>query len=299
MLGVFVISVHRYHYGGIMYKYNFLENVLFPPTYLKDNKLRYKLKGKTVLITGASSGIVEELAYLLADIHTHLILVARRDEKLSTMKREIEMKAAKVSIFRADLRNKEDMEGLVTFLHHMPDGLDFVVSNAGISIRRSITHSLDRYHDFTRTMAINYFAPVQLLLSIIPLLQKNQGHVITISTVNVMLLPLPYWAAYQASKSAFDTWFQSAAPELNAMGISTTSIYLPLVKTPMIMPTTAYRKFPAMCPTHVAKIIGKSMYTKRKTYKPWWLIFGQWASVLFRGIWEISLPRILRKKRGE
>lgn len=281
-----------------MYKYSFLENILFPSTYLKDKKLRYKLKGKTVLITGASSGIGKELAYLLADIHTHLILVARREEQLSTMKREIEMKTAKVSIFRADLRNKEDMEGLLTFLHHMPDGLDFVVSNAGISIRRSITHSLDRYHDFTRTMAINYFAPVQLLLSIIPLLQKNQGHVINISTVNVMLLPLPYWAAYQASKSAFDTWFRSAAPELNAMGISTTSIYLPLVKTPMIIPTTAYQKFPAMCPTHVAKIIGKSMYTKRKTYTPWWLIFGQWASILFKGIWEISMPRILRKKGG-
>lgn len=282
-----------------MYKYSFLENILFPPTYLKDNKLKCQLKGKTVLITGASSGIGKELAYLLADIHTHLILVARREEQLSTMKREIEMKTAKVSIFRADLRNKEDMEGLLTFLHHMPDGLDFVVSNAGISIRRSINHSLDRYHDFTRTMAINYFAPVQLLLSIIPLLQKNQGQIINISTVNVMLLPLPYWAAYQASKSAFDTWFRSTAPELNAIGISTTSIYLPLVKTPMIIPTKAYQKFPAMCPTHVAKIIGKSMYTKRKTYKPWWVIFGQWASILFRGIWEISMPGILRKKRGE
>jgi short-subunit dehydrogenase len=282
-----------------MHKYSFLENILFPPTYLKDNKLRCKLKGKTVLITGASSGIGEKLAYLLADISTHLILVARREEKLLTMKREIEMKAAKVSIFRADLRNKEDMEGLLTFIHHMPDGLDFVVSNAGISIRRSINHSLHRYHDFVRTMAINYFAPVQLLLSIIPLLKKNQGQIINISTVNVMLLPIPYWAAYQASKSAFDTWFRSVSPELNAMGISTTSIYLPLVKTPMILPTTAYQKLPAMCPAHVAKIIGKSMYTKRKTYRPWWFVFGQWVSILFRGIWEISMPRILRNRRGK
>jgi short-subunit dehydrogenase len=279
-----------------MRKYSFLQNILFPPTYLNEKKLRCKLKGKTVLITGASSGIGEKIAYLLAEINTHLILVARREEKLVALKREIEMKVAKVSIFRADLRNKEEMEGLITFIHHMPDGLDFVVSNAGISIRRSINHSIDRYHDFTRTMAINYFAPVQLLLSIIPLLKKNQGQVINISTINVLLIPIPYWAAYQASKSAFDTWFRSAAPELNAMGISTTSIYLPLVKTPMILPTTAYQEFPAMCSTHVAKIIGKAMYTKRKTYKPWWLPFGQWASILFRGIWEISIPRFLRKR---
>lgn len=283
--------------GGIMqHQYSLLENLLFPPTYLNEKKLKYKLKGKTVLITGASSGIGEKLAYLLADINLHLILVARTEEKLLAIKSEIERKAAKVSIFPADIRNKEEMEELLRFIHQMPDGLDIVVSNAGISIRRSINNSLDRYHDFTRTMAINYFAPVQLLLSVIPLLKKNQGQVINISTVNVLLIPIPYWAAYQASKSAFDTWFRSVAPELNAMGISTTSIYLPLVKTPMILPTPAYHRLPAMCPSHVAKIIGKSMYTERQKYMPWWLIFGQLASTIFRGIWELLTPSILRKR---
>ncbi len=279
-----------------MYKYSFLGNVLFPPAYLNIKKLRCKLEGRTILITGASSGIGESLAYLMADIKVHLIIVARTEEKLIKMKSEIEEKAAKVSVVTADLRKQEDMEALLNFLNRLPGGLDIVVSNAGKSIRRSITDSLDRYHDFTRTMAINYFAPVQLLLSIIPLLKKNQGHIINISTVNALLMPIPYWAAYQASKSAFDTWFRSAAPELNVMGISTTSIYLPLVKTPMILPTKAYQKVPAMCPIHVAKIICKSIYTKRHKYVPWWLPFGQWASIIFRGIWELSAPRILRKR---
>jgi len=161
---------------------------------------------------------------------------------------------------------------------------------------RSINDSLDRYHDFTRTMAINYFAPVQLLLSVIPLLKENQGHIINISTVNALLIPIPYGAAYQASKAAFDTWFRSVSPELNALGIVTTSIYPPLVKTPMIQPTPAYQKLPAMYPSHVAKIICKSMYTQRQKYKPWWLIFGQLASITFRGIWELSIPRMLRKR---
>lgn len=279
-----------------MHKYNFLESLLFSRTYLNKKKLRSKLEGKTILITGASSGIGEQLAYLLADINAHLILVARSGEKLSKMKSEIEKKAVKVSIFKADLRNKEEMEGLLEFIHQLPDGLDVVVSNAGISINRSINNSLDRYHDFTRTMAINYFAPVQLLLSVIPLLEKKKGQVINISTVNALLIPFPYWAAYQASKSAFDTWFRSAAPELNVMGISTTSIYLPLVRTPMILPTAAYQKMPTMCPNHVAKIICKTMYTKRKKYSPWWLIFGQLASLFFRGIWEASIPSLLRKR---
>ncbi|WP_246197202.1 SDR family NAD(P)-dependent oxidoreductase [Cytobacillus depressus] len=282
----------------MIHKYNLLERFLFPAVFLNKEMLRSSLQGKTILITGASSGIGEQLAYLLKDIHVQMILVARREEKLLSMKDEIEAAAAKVSVFGADLRNKAEMEDLLAFIHKLPDGLDLVVNNAGLSIRRSIFHSLDRYHDFTRTMAINYFAPVQLLLSVIPLLEKKQGQIINVSTINVMLQPFPNWAAYQASKSAFDTWFRSAAPELHARGISTTSIYLPLVKTPMILPTTAYEKMPAMCPNHVAKIICKTIYTKRKRYQPWWVIFGQLASVFCRGILE-RVIEISLSKRGK
>lgn len=280
----------------MMYNYNLLESLLFAPTYLNKKKLRHVLEGKTILITGASSGIGERVAYVLGEMNVHLILVARREEKLLTMKSEIEKGTAKVSVCKADLRNQEEMERVLAFIHDLPDGLDIVVSNAGLSIQRSITDSLDRYHDFTRTMAINYFAPVQLLLSVIPLLEKNQGQVINVSTINTSLFPMPYWAAYQASKTAFDTWFRSAAPELNVMGIATTSIYLPLVKTPMILPTAAYQNAPAMCPTHVAKIICKSIYTKKKNYSPWWLIFGQLVSVLFRGVFEFIIPKSIRKR---
>lgn len=279
-----------------MQNYNFLERFLFLSTNLNIAKLERAVKGKTILITGASSGIGEQVAYQLADINVHLILVARREERLATIKADFEKKTANVSIFRADLRNAEEIEKLLLFIHQLPKGIDIVISNAGISINRSIKHSLNRYHDFTRTMAINYFAPVQLLLSVIPLLDKNKGQIINISSVNVLLLPIPYWAAYQASKSAFDTWFRSAAPELKVMGISTSTLYLPLVRTPMIKPTAAYEKMPAMCPSHVAKIICQSMYTQKKRYRPWWLIFGQWTSLLCRGIIESMMPTVLRKR---
>ena len=280
-----------------MHKYSFLEKILFPPTYLNKKKLKSSLNGKTILITGASSGIGEAVAYALADTETHLILVARREDKLLTIKNEIEKHAAKVSVFPADLRNQEELNKLLFFLHQLPHGLDIVVSNAGKSIRRSLQDSLDRYHDFTRTMAINYFAPIQLLLSVIPLLKEKQGQIINVSSVNALLIPIPYWAAYQASKSAFDTWLRSMAPELKLMGISTSTIYLPLVKTPMILPTTAYQNAPAMSVVHVAKIICKSMITRQKKYRPWWLIFGQISSLFFRGILELGMVFILRKRR--
>lgn len=279
-----------------MFKYSVLENLLFPPKFLSKKKLWDELQGKAILITGASSGIGENLAYFLADFDIHMILVARREDRLKRIMDDVEKKAAKASIFSADLRNREEIDKLSAFLHQLPDGLDFIVSNAGKSIKRSIHDSLDRFHDFTRTMDINYFAPVRLLLSVIPLLKESRGQIINVSTINTMLIPFPHWAAYQASKTAFDTWLRSVSPELQSIGITTTSIYLPLVRTPMIEPTAAYKNMPAMNPVHVVKIICRSMYTKRKKFKPWWLIFGQLASVLFREPYEALLPRILRKR---
>ncbi|WP_203333575.1 SDR family NAD(P)-dependent oxidoreductase [Planococcus beigongshangi] len=281
-----------------MRNYTRLEKILYISSPFNPKKLKNELDGKTVLITGASSGIGREFAYLLAGTTAHLILVARREGDMRIMKEEIEKGSASVMVFPADLRNEKELAKLLELLHGLPDGLDVIVSNAGISINRPIEKSLDRYHDFTRTMALNYFAPVQLMLSLIPLLEKKNGHIVNISTINALLLPVPHWAAYQASKTAFDTWLRSAEPELKNRNISTTSIYLPLVRTPMIEPTTAYRKAPAMSPVHVAEIIGEALYSKRKVYKPWWLIFGQLASVVFRAPLSFILPRLLKKKEG-
>ena len=279
-----------------MHIYNIIEKIIFPFTYLNKKKLRCKLEGKTILITGASFGIGEKLAYKLAEIDAHLILVARTKEKLETLKKNIEKKTAKVSVFSADLRNEKEIEKLISFIYEIPGGLDIIVSNAGKSIMRSINDSLNRYHDFTRTMAINYFAPVKLLLSLVPMLQDNKGQIINISAINVLLIPAPKWGAYQASKTAFDNWFRCAAPEMNGMGIATTSIYLPLVKTRMIEPTAAYKNMPAMSPDHVAKIICKSMCKRNKGFKPWWLIFGQIASIIFRSPWEFFIKHYMKKK---
>lgn len=278
-------------------KYGLLEHLLFPPKFCDEKKLAEAVRGKTVLITGASFGIGETLALMLAKTEADLILVARTAEKLEAIKNEIEKnkRKANVQIFSCDLTNDEEIENLLIELQKF--SIDIFVSNAGKSIRRSLFESLERFHDFTRTMALNYFAPVKLMLGLIPLLEKNRGHVINISAVNVLLIPAPFWTAYQSSKTAFDQWFRSAAPELEAVGIATTSVYLPLVRTRMIEPTAEYKNAPAMSPEHVAKIICKSIYTPRKIFKPWWLIFGQIGSIIFRRPAEYFMNSWARKKR--
>jgi len=267
--------------------------LFFPFLGFNHTKLQKQLAGKSVFITGASYGIGESLALTLAETETHLILVARTAEKLIEVKKRVEAKGGRADIFPCDLRNVEDVEAVLKELHQLPNGIDIFINNAGKSIRRSIFDSLDRLHDFTRTMNLNYVGPVQLMLSLIPHLVARQGHVINVSAINVVLAPMPKWAAYQASKTAFDQWFRSVAPELNAQGVSTTTIYLPLVRTRMIEPTKVYKNMPAMQPEHVAQLICKAIISRKRNYAPWWLIFGQLVSVLFRWPWEIIMSRRL------
>jgi short-subunit dehydrogenase len=269
--------------------------LFFPFLRLSRARLRRRLAGKTVLITGASYGIGECLAETLAETGARLLLVARTGEKLLEVKRRVEARGGRADVFACDLANAEDVQRL---LQQLPDGVDIIVNNAGKSIRRSIFDSLDRLHDFTRTMNVNYYGPVQLLLALIPSIVARQGHVINISAVNVLLAPAPRWAAYQASKNAFDQWFRSVGPELNARGVGTTSIYLPLVRTRMIAPTKEYARMPAMQPQEVARLICRAITTRRRAYAPWWMLPAQLASVLLRSPWEALMSGRSRRRLG-
>ena len=133
----------------------------------------------------------------------------RTEEKLNLVKNEVESKGATAEVRALDLRNEEQLEAFILGLTLREKSIDVFVSNAGKSIRRSIYESLDRGHDFERTMAINYYVPVKICLALIPILERNSGHILNISAINVLIEPMPEWAAYQASKSAFDQWFRS------------------------------------------------------------------------------------------
>lgn len=222
-----------------------------------------RVAGKNILITGASSGIGAALARRLASTHAHLHLVARRADKLEQLAAELRSTGLQVSIHPADLTLVEDCERLCQTLIN-EGGIDILVNNAGRSIRRSIKHSLMRFHDFERTMQLNYFAPVRLSLALLPAMREKQnGQIINISTVGIQTMP-PRFAAYLASKAALEWWTRIAASEFLHEGIVFSLVNFPLVRTPMIAPTTLYDRMPVMSPATAADWIGELIITRAK-----------------------------------
>ncbi|MDI2111836.1 SDR family NAD(P)-dependent oxidoreductase [Commensalibacter nepenthis] len=271
-----------------------VERILFPRININKDLLVQKLQQKTIVITGASFGIGEQLCRQLSEIDCQLILVARTTEKLLKIQQELQDKPAIIYIFSANLGDEAQLDEFISYLKQY--SIDIVINNAGKSICRPIMHSLDRLHDFQRTMQLNYFAPVKLCLALIPQLQKNKGHFINISAVNVLLAPTVYWAAYQASKSAFDQWLRCAEAELLMNDITISTAYLPLVKTKMIEPTAAYKSMPTMSRQQAADHICQLMINHRVYYKPWWAFLGQIASVIFATSWLRLTQFYLKKK---
>lgn len=262
----------------------FLSNVLFPIFKPDFSRLAQRLHHKTIIITGASYGIGEALSYILADIDCRLILLARTTEKLQTIQQQLSAKKAQIEIFPIDLRNNEQIDHFLNHIEH--NQIDILINNAGHSICRPIMQSLHRLHDFERTMQLNYFAPVKLCLALTPKLQQTLGQIINVSAINVLLAPTVNWAAYQASKTAFDQWLRCASAELENQNIKISTAYLPLVRTRMIEPTKLYDHVPALQPQQAATIICRLLLTRKHHYKPWWTIPAQLASVLFNPIWQ-------------
>ena len=276
------------------------EKILYSNPAIEPQTLISQLSGKTIIITGASFGIGRALALLLGSAHTRLILGARSEEQLLKLKNQIidTNPNSNISIFTADLRQVEQIETLIMQIKEIsPKGIDVLINNAGKSICRSFFNSLDRFHDTTRLIAINFYAPVQLISGLSNELIKRKGQIINISAINVLLAPTPYWAAYQSSKSALDQWFRCITPELENTGVRCSIVYLPLVKTRMIEPNPAYRNMPAMTAEQAAKVIIHVLIHRKKRYEPWWLPVGQLFSVLFSRIWQNLCQYYLKNRK--
>ena len=228
----------------------------------RNPKNRAALKGKHVVITGASSGIGRVTALKVAQAGGIPVLVARGKDKLEETKSTIELRGGTAYVFPCDLSDLEAIDRLCEQISTEVPSVDFVVNNAGRSIRRSLRLSQDRFHDFERTMQLNYFGAIRLIMGLMPAMhQQKSGHIVNISSIGVQTNP-PRFSAYVASKSALDSWSNVVASEVVGNGITFTNIHMPLVRTPMIAPTKIYDKFPTISPAQAADSVIRAMVEK-------------------------------------
>ncbi len=238
------------------------------PDLFKDRSLSGAIGGKVVLITGASSGIGKAAAIRCGEAGAEVLLVARTPEKLEETKAEVEEAGGSAHIYQCDLSDLDDVERMAKEVLEKHERVDILVNNAGRSIRRSIENSYDRFHDFERTMQLNYFGALRLILSLLPSMRKRSkgrkgGHIINVSSIGVQT-NTPRFSAYVASKAALDAWSRCVASEVVDDGVSITTIHMPLVRTPMIAPTKMYDAFPTITPDQAAEMITTAMITKPK-----------------------------------
>ena len=211
---------------------------------IDDRALQQRVSGRAVVITGASSGIGEALANRLGYAGAKVLLVARSADKLETMKRSIEARGGTAFAYPGDLSDAEDTQRLISTVLEQHAQVDILVNNAGISIRRSVQKSYDRVHDFERTLSLNFLGAVRLIMGFLPGMRaQKQGQIINVSTIGVQV-NVPRYGAYIASKAALDAFSRVLAVEALKDGVKVTTIYMPLVKTPMMKSTTIYDAFP-------------------------------------------------------
>ncbi|MBK5229572.1 MAG: SDR family oxidoreductase [Thermoleophilia bacterium] len=222
-------------------------------------KLKQAVRGRVVVITGASSGIGEVVAHRVARAGGIVILVARSREKLEVIRDEIIDVGCEADVFTADISNIDDCERVIKEIIAKHGQIDILVNNAGRSIRRSAASSYDRFHDFERTMQLNYFGALKLILGVLPgMRERKYGHIINVSSIGAQTFP-PRFSAYVASKTALDAFSRCIQPEVIGDGVRLTTIYMPLVKTPMTEPTTIYKTFPMITPREASDLVIKGM----------------------------------------
>jgi len=228
------------------------------------SSLRAALNGRTVLITGGSSGIGRSAALEIAAAGGTPLLVARSLEKLEQVKAEIELAGGSAYCYSADLSDIESIDELVVTILSQHASVDMIVNNAGRSIRRSLANSLDRFHDYERTMQLNYFGAIRLVMGFLPNMQQRHfGHIVNVSSIGVQASP-PRFSAYVASKAALDAWTRVVSSELIGDNITFTTIHMPLVRTPMIAPTKMYDHFPAISPDEAGSMVCDALRSKPK-----------------------------------
>jgi NAD(P)-dependent dehydrogenase (short-subunit alcohol dehydrogenase family) len=261
-----------------------VDRMVNPMRLTDERALRRAVAGKTVLVTGASYGLGEATARLLAREGATVLAVARTAERLDELVAGIEADGGRAVAYRADLSDFDAIGPLVDRMIAEHGGIDIVVNNAGKSMRRSLDLQYDRFHDFTRMVNVNYLGPVRLLLAVLPhMRERGSGLVVNVSTIGVRIPPGPRWGVYQSTKSAFDIWLRSITPEIQPDGVDVSTIYMALMYTRMSAPTPIMRRLPGLSATEAAGLVARAIVGREREITPWWVMPAQTTDALARG----------------
>ncbi len=259
-----------------------------------DRTLKGTVAGKVVLITGGSSGIGLAAAHKFAEAGATTIICGRDQDKLDEACAEAKAKGYQFIAYSADIADMADCDRFVQLLIDNHGGVDFLINNAGRSIRRAIESSYDRFHDYERTMQLNYFGCLRVTMGFLPgMVEKRKGHVVNISSIGV-LTNAPRFSAYVASKAALDAWTRCASSEFADQGITFTTINMPLVRTPMIAPTKIYNNVPTLAPEEAADMIAQACIFKPVRIATRLGITGQLLHALVPRVAQITMNTSFR-----
>ncbi|WP_440106996.1 SDR family oxidoreductase [Acidovorax sp. BL-A-41-H1] len=273
--------------------WDYWERNLDPELFI-DRTLKGTVAGKVVLVTGGSSGIGLAAAHKFAEAGATTIICGRDQDKLDEACAEAKAKGYAFIAYPADIADMTDCDRFVKLLIENHGGVDFLINNAGRSIRRAIESSYDRFHDYERTMQLNYFGCLRVTMGFLPgMVEKRKGHVVNISSIGV-LTNAPRFSAYVASKAALDAWTRCASSEFADQGITFTTINMPLVRTPMIAPTKIYNNVPTLSPEEAADMIAQACIFKPVRIATRLGITGQILHALVPRIAQISMNTSFR-----
>ena len=273
--------------------WDYWERHLDPELHI-DRSLKGTVAGKVVLITGGSSGIGLAAAHKFAEAGATTLICGRDQDKLDAACAEAREKGYAFVAYAVDIADMQDCDRFVQQLTAEHGGVDFLVNNAGRSIRRAIEGSYERFHDYERTMQLNYFGALRVTMGLLPkMVEKRKGHVVNISSIGV-LTNAPRFSAYVASKAALDSWTRCAASEFADQGVTFTTINMPLVRTPMIAPTKIYDNVPTLSPEEAADLIAQACIFKPVRIATRLGITGQVLHALLPRVAQITMNTSFR-----
>ncbi|MDR6225775.1 SDR family NAD(P)-dependent oxidoreductase [Desmospora profundinema] len=175
---------------------------------------------KTAVVTGASSGIGEAFAKMLAHKGTRVILIARRRERLEALKEAILSGGGQADVWQADLTQNRDLEAICDRLRQ--EEVDLLVNNAGFGLYGPVTETdPDREQSMIQ---LNVSSLVSLTRAVLPqMVDRGSGGIIQIASTS-SFLPTPYMTAYGATKAFVLHYSEGLAAELKGTGVTITTV---------------------------------------------------------------------------